>query len=149
MSARYLILLFLLMLLPCLRSYLLSRPIQSTYTEFGTLSSFLLQFNPQTTISSSCTLQVTFPQALHSTNLYILYSLSNSNNLPLVISSKSLIPIGNTYSFYPNITLPLNTWYKLELFVSNTITIVYGLVSMQIISWNTGSYLIYDSNQAL
>jgi hypothetical protein len=61
-----------------------SRPIQTTYTEFGGFESFQISWKPLEDVCSTCYIQVAFPEVIHSNALPLTFSLLDENGVPYV-----------------------------------------------------------------
>lgn len=91
---------------------MVSRPIHSTYNQYGKANSLIIEWKCYQPIYETDFLKLTFPETIHNTSLTVPFSLSTAHSLSIIATSTSVSYAGgNVYYFPVNANLTAGTWY--------------------------------------
>lgn len=109
---KFMIVLALLVLCSLADRRIVSRPISSTYNQYGRVSSLIVEWKCYQPIYESDFLKITLPEPIHGTSLTIAFSLLTAHSLSIIASSSSEPYVGsNTYYLGVKANLTADVWY--------------------------------------
>jgi hypothetical protein len=109
---RILVLLVLLFLAVQADRRIVSRPIQSTYNQYGDIDQMIIQWKSSQPIFTNDYIKITLPETIHNGSLSISYSLSTAYSTGIVSNQNSVAYVGsNTYYLPVNANLSASIWY--------------------------------------
>jgi len=109
---RIIVLLILLFLAVHADRRMVSRPMRSTYNQYGDIEQIIMQFKSSMPIFSNCYFKLTVPETLHNTSLSISFSLSTAYSATIIEAHNSLPYVGsNTYYFPVTANISAGAWY--------------------------------------
>ena len=113
---------------------LVSRPILTSYNQYGNLQHFTLEWKSYHTIYQGNYIMIVFPEPIHGTETLIDFSISTAHSLSVIFAQQSLPYVSsNTYYLPVSVDLSPGVWYQLKVKVETVPTISYGLVQMEVV----------------
>lgn len=109
---KVIILLALLLICSLADRRIVSRPIFSTYNQYGRVSSLIVEWKCYQPIYESDFIKITLPETIHNTSLTITFSLLTAHSLSIISSASSLSYVGSNAYFLPvKVNLTADVWY--------------------------------------
>lgn len=91
---------------------IVSRPIESTYNQYGRVDALTIQWKCYETIYEYDYVKVTLPEPIHDASLTIRFSLQTAYSKDIIILQQSLAYVGaNTYYLPMQNNLTTDVWY--------------------------------------
>lgn len=109
----------------------------------------IIQWKSSQALFANDYIKITLPETIHNGSLTISYSISTAYSKEITNNQNSLAYLGsNTYYLPVSANLSSSTWYELRLNVDKSLTVLYGLVQLSVVSslgsspimhaWNDG-----------
>lgn len=106
------LLLALLLILASADRRFVSRPIKSSYNQYGKIDLLIIQWKVYEPIYYNDYIKVTFPEIIHDSSLLVSYSILTAHSLDIITYRNSLSYAGSNSYFLPVQTnLTANVWY--------------------------------------
>lgn len=91
---------------------IVSRPIQSSYNQYGKADRLIIQWKTYEAIYNYDYLKITLPEIIHDVSLKISFNLRSAHSLNILSSQTSLPYVGSNAYFLPiMVNLTANVWY--------------------------------------
>ncbi len=107
----------------------------------------IIQWKSSSALFANDYIKITLPETIHNGSLTISYSISTAYSKEIINNQNSLAYLGsNTYYLLVSANLSSSTWYELRLNVDKSLTVLYGLVQLSVVSSVGSSPIIHAWN---